>query len=194
MLTTADGFIADATDEPGDWFTFDGEMQGFVNGFFGTIDTWVFGRGTYEVVVPYWDAIADGHPTTDEPVTPGDLEFANLLKNMNRYVVSRTLDDVPGDRTVIRNNVADEIAKLKLSTRTDVVFSGGPDLIAELSGRGLIDRYMFFVCPYVIGRGKNLFQAVGAERALSFVDATVFGSGIVLLRYKPLLSEISGHD
>jgi len=185
-VTTADGFIADPNDNIGDWFVWDDEMKPFVNGFFQGTDTWIFGRVTYESVVPYWDAIADGHPMEGTPpLTPGDLEFASHLRGMTRFVVSRTLDDVPGDRKVIRDNVADEVARLKQEGTTDIVLSCGPELVAELSQRGLIDRFMFLACPNVIGRGKNLFQELDDELKLQLIDTTVFGSGIVVLRYRP---------
>lgn len=183
MVTTADGFIADANDDIGDWFPWDDEMKRFVNDFFRTADTWVFGRVTYETVVPYWDAIADGSQDPDAPITAGDLEFANLLKGLTRYVISRTLEDVPGDRTVIRDHVTERVARLKQEPGNDIVLSCGPGLVAQLGG--LIDRYMLFVCPNVIGRGKNLFQDIKDELRLRLSDARVFGSGCVLLRYRP---------
>ena len=41
---STDGFIATGDDELGDWFTWDEEMQAFVNGIFRSIDTIVCGR------------------------------------------------------------------------------------------------------------------------------------------------------
>lgn len=44
---------------------------------------------------------------------------------------------------------------------------------------------MFLVCPAAIGRGKNVFQGVEDEVRLQLVDTKVFGSGCVMLRYRP---------
>ena len=66
----------------------------------------------------------------------------------------------------------------------DLVLSCGTALAAELTDAGVIDRYMFMVCPTVIGRGKNVYRDVKGEVSLRLTDSKVFESGCVMLRYE----------
>jgi len=79
MITTMDGFIAGRDGELGDWFPWDDEMKPFVNDIFRNTDTIVYGRVTYETIVPYWEAIAAGNQPPDVPVTDGDVEYASAI-------------------------------------------------------------------------------------------------------------------
>jgi dihydrofolate reductase len=185
MHTTLDGFIATTQGELWERFCWGDEEMAFGNDFFRTADTWVFGRVVYDVVVPWWDAVADGKTPEDGAViTARDREFAVILRGMTKVVVSRTLDD-DGARVVIRDNVVDELAALKARPGKDIVLSCGPGLVGLLAPRGLIDEYRVIVHPAVLGTGKHLFQSVPREIPFVLVDATVLDQGCVALRYRP---------
>src|ERR1700748_2276913 len=72
-------------------------------------DLQVFGRRTYQLMVPYWPEVLK-----NPSATKADIEFARAFNSINKIVFSRSLDG-PQDRTtrIVRGNLRDEILKLK---------------------------------------------------------------------------------
>lgn len=181
---TLDGFIA--TSDGAFWKRFpwgEAEMR-WNNDQFRKSDTWVLGRTMYEIIVPWWTAVAAGTPPEDAgEITPATREFADLLAKMTKIVVSRTLD--PGeDREVIAHDVPAALEELKRRPGRDVMLSCGPGLLGTLAGRpGLIDEYLVILHPAAIGAGVPLFAALSDEVALDLAETVAFNGGAVALRY-----------
>ena len=140
--------------------------------------TFLYGRKTYQLMVPYWpDAAKD----------PTD-EFAQAFVAVEKIVVfSRSLDKVEGKNTrLIRTNLEGEIHKLKQEEGKNI-FTGGVDLASQLAALGLIDEYHFVVLPIVVGEGRRLFEGINLQEKLQLklVESKVFKSGAVVLRYLP---------
>src|SRR5580698_6458037 len=73
----------------------------------------VYGRKTYQLMVPYWPDIAKS-----QSETRADIEFALAFDSLNKIVFSRSLDRVEDKNTrIVRTNLRDEILKLKTRTR-----------------------------------------------------------------------------
>jgi riboflavin biosynthesis pyrimidine reductase len=62
----------------------------------------------------------------------------------------------------------------------------GPALFAELSRHRLIDQYMLYVCPNVIGQGNHLFRDLGVPVKLAFDRTVPFSTGVNLHYYRPV--------
>ena len=134
-------------------------------------DAMLLGRVTYEGFAEAW------------PSREG--EFADRFNNMPKYVVSTTLDEATwNNSTVIKENVAEEVAKLKEQPGKDIVIHGSNTLVRTLTQDGLIDEYKLLVYPIVLGRGKRLFQE-WSEAKLELAEAKAMGSGVVALIYRP---------
>jgi dihydrofolate reductase len=104
----------------------------------------LFGRVTYEGFAQAW------------PSREG--EFADKLNSDPKYVVSTTLQDPQWQNTtVISDNVAEEIAKLKEHTSRAILVAGSGTLVGALLGADLVDELRLMVFPTVLGRGKRLF-------------------------------------
>jgi len=185
--TTLDGFIANANDELWERFPWGEDEMAFTNDFFRSTDTWVLGRKMYEIIVPWWSAVAAGTPPEDASlITARDQEFADLLKGMTKVVISKTLGDAGCERIVINDNVGEALLSLKQQPGKDILLSCGPGLLAPLADQsGLIDQYMIVVHPAVLGTGKHLFGDLRRELPLQLLEAKVFPAGCVLLRYHP---------
>jgi dihydrofolate reductase len=89
--------------------------------------------------------------------------------------------------TLIKGNVAQEIANLKREAGGEISISGSPTLLVGslLEEEGLIDELRLMVHPVVVGRGKRLFEEGGDRIALELVDSKTFSTGVLYLTYRP---------
>ncbi len=183
MITSLDGFIAtaDGVSEIYDYEPTAEEHQ-FANEFFGSLDGIVFGRVIYELFVSYWDAL-----DLDDPDVPEvEKDFARLFRPMPRIVFSRSLDAVPENTTLIKDEADDQLASLKRGPGGNLGLVCGPELLAALVRRRLVDEVRILVRPIVLGRGKTLFGEVDPPLPLELLETRAFGSGVVVNRYRPM--------
>jgi dihydrofolate reductase len=143
------------------------------------VDLQVFGRKTYELMVPYWPDVAK-----DPSATKADKEFADAFDSIDRVVFSRSLESAEGKTRIVRSNLRDEILKLKQEAGKDILV-GGVDIPSQLMQLGLIDEYRFVVGPTIVGEGRRLFEGVSLPEKLQLklVETKIFKSGSVALRY-----------
>jgi hypothetical protein len=96
MHVSADGYIArpDKGPDKGLWpgFGWPPAVQGRLNGIYREAGVVVYGRGIYEAVVPWWLAVASGEPPDGTDVGPEGEEFAGLLADLPKVVVSRVFE------------------------------------------------------------------------------------------------------
>ena len=139
--------------------------------------TFLWGRKTYELMVPYWHDAAKEDPSN---------EFAQAFVAVDNIVVfSRTLDKVEGENTrIVRTDLREEILKLKQEQGKNI-FTGGVAIPSQLAELGLIDEYHFLVHPVVLGEGRRVFDGISLQEKLQLklVESKIFESGCVALRY-----------
>ncbi len=177
-MVSLDGF----TDGPNrnlDWVIIDEELHRFVNDLHNDIDTFLFGRRMYEVMV-YWET-AEKDPANPEYV----FEVARIWKRIHKIVFSKTLGQVQGNATLSRGNIVEEIARLKTQPGKDMSV-GGATIATALRQRGLIDEYQLFIQPVILGSGTPLFGTSTAKINLRLIETRTFGSGVVYVRYQPI--------
>ena len=145
-------------------------------------DTFVYGRKTYQLMVPYWPDIAKNPAEQSSP----DYEFALAFDAVEKIVVfSQSLESPEGEKTrIVRTGLQDEILTLKQEQGKNI-FTGGIDLASQLAALGLIDEYHIVVHPIVVGEGRRLFDGINLQETLrlKLVESKVFKSGTVALRY-----------
>ncbi len=133
----------------------------------------LLGRITYEGFAEAWPE------RTDE--ASGGVYFNGTRK----YVVSTTLDTAEWNNSVlIKEDIIEEIAKLKQAEGADIVVHGSATLIQSLMQHDLIDQYRLLVYPVVLGEGIRLLQA-GATATLNLIRTQQFSSGVTALVYEP---------
>jgi dihydrofolate reductase len=137
-------------------------------------DGLVLGRTTYEMLAPYWSA-----QKNDEQGP------AAKLNSMAKYVVSSTLKKAEwNNSTIIKDDVAKEIAKVKKESGRDLLILGSAALVQSLMGSGLIDEYRFLVQPIVAGTGKPFFKDGMVTPKLALLESKSFDKGVVALHYQ----------
>ena len=110
-------------------------------------------------------------------------EFAEVWRGIQKIVFSSTLTSVQGKSRLATRDVVDEVAALKREPGREIAV-GGAGLAAELARHGLIDEYLPFVYPVVVGGGTPFFPPLAEPIDLELVDQRVFASGVVYLRYR----------
>ena len=144
------------------------------------VDLLVFGRKTYQLMVPFWPEVA-----RSQSMSQASNDFARTFVSIKKIVFSRSLDSTD-DRNarIVRANLRDEILKVKQEQGKDILV-GGVDIPSQLMELGLVDEYRFVVGPIVVGEGRRLLEGVSLpERPqLKLVDSKIFESGCIALRY-----------
>ena len=142
------------------------------------VDLLVYGRKTYQLMVPFWPEVAK-----NQSMTKVSNEFAKAFDSINKIVFSRTLDSAEDKNTrIVRTDLRDEIFKLKQEPGKDIL-TGGVSLPSQLIELGLVDEYRFVVGPMVAGEGRRLLEGVSLQERLKLVESKIFKSGCVALRY-----------
>lgn len=144
------------------------------------VDLLVFGRKTYQLMVPFWPEVAK-----NQSMTKAENEFARTFDSINKIVVSRSLDSAEDKNTrIVRTNLRDEIFNLK-QERGKNILVGGVDVPSQLIELGLVDEYRFMVNPILAGEGRRLLEGVSLPERLQLklVGSKIFKSGCVALRY-----------
>jgi dihydrofolate reductase len=143
-------------------------------------DLLVYGRKTYQLMVPYWPDVAKS-----QSETKADIEFARTFVSKKKMVFSRSLASAEDENTrIVHTNLRDEILKLKQEPGKDILV-GGVDIPSQLTELGLIDEYRCLIVPIIAGEGRRLFEGISLQQRLQlkFVESTILKSGSVALRY-----------
>jgi dihydrofolate reductase len=143
-------------------------------------DLLVYGRKTYQLMVPYWPDIAKS-----QSETKADIEYGQAFVSKKKIVFSRSLASAEDENTrIVRTNLRDEILKLKQEPGKNILV-GGVDVPSQLMQLGLIDEYRFVVMPIIAGEGRRLMEGVSLPEKLQLklVESKPFKSGCVALRY-----------
>lgn len=163
------------TEAPNEWQfdSFDQDLGAAMGAMIAETDTILLGRVTYQEWADYWPT------STDEP-------FAGFINNTPKYVVSTTLDSVDWQNsTLVKGNLAEEIARLKAQPGKTITVTGSPTLVRSLLQQDLLDELILMIHPVVAGKGKRLFPNGGDLKRLQLVSHKMTGSGVAILTYHP---------
>jgi len=175
MMTTLDGYVADADGDFGWGIEQDMELHRYFEELMRPVRTFLYGRRMYETMV-FWET---AHELPDEP--PEMAEFARTWQAADKIVFSRTLETVSSARTSIARELdPDAIRELKQDGDLTV---DGPGLAGAALAAGLVDEIGPIVVPVVVGGGTR-FLPDGVRLDLELVEERRFDSGAVHLRYR----------
>lgn len=134
----------------------------------------VYGRGMYEVM-RYWD---DDLPDWDAE----ERDYAAVWRARPKWVVSRSLNSVGPNATLVDGDMAVAIRGLKMQLGGEIEVAG-PVLAGSLADLGLIDEYRIYLHPVVLGRGSPFFT--GPRPPLHLVASDRIAEDVVRLTYVP---------
>src|SRR5215213_1074079 len=124
---------------------FNDEMGEEIGAAMADSDAMLLGRVTYEEFAAFWPS-------------QGERDVAGYMNNTPKYVVSRTLEEPLEwqNSTLIKENVAEEVAKLKQQPGKDISITGSGTLVRSLLQYDLIDELRLMVHPIVVERKAPL--------------------------------------
>lgn len=179
MHISLDGFAAGPNGEL-DWISYDQELEKYAEEVVSTVGAPLYGRVTYQMMESYWPTVL-----TNPSATQHEMEHARWVENIPKIVFSKTLDKVEWHNTrLIKDNIAEEVMKLKQQPGKDLVIFGSPGLTHTFMGLDLIDEYRLTVNPVILGRGMPIFKDFKARSDLKLLNTKTFGSGVVALHYE----------
>jgi dihydrofolate reductase len=134
----------------------------------------VYGRTMYELM-RYWD---DDQPEWDSD----EHAFAAAWRKHPKWVVSRTLDSVGPNATLVDADLEGLIRKLKAEREGEIEVAG-TRLAQSLTELGLIDEYRIYLHPVVLGHGTPFFR--GPRPPLHLVAHEQIDDDVLRLSYVP---------
>lgn len=160
IATSLDGYIA-REDGSVDWL-FDADDYGYEE-FYNSVETLVMGRKTYEQVLSF-----------------GKYPYPGK----QAYVFSRTLAGTKDENVEFVAGAIDTFTNgLRASLQGDIWLVGGAGLVQSFMEMRLIDDFLLFVHPVVLGRGIPLFSPGEGEQNLNLNDCRRYPSGLIQLHY-----------
>jgi dihydrofolate reductase len=165
--------------EPGEWVFpyFTPDVGKVIGDNMDASDCMLLGRKTYEAWAEYWPG-----KTAEED------GYADYINNVQKYVVSSTLEPpLTWEGTELFRGL-DEVRKLKEQDGKNIAISGSITLVGSLLQEGLLDELALLVAPIVIGQGIRLFDGPAGSVGLKLVSHETFDNGVQSLVYAPASS------
>ena len=158
----------------------DEEVHEYFTDLMRDVDLLVYGRKTYQLMVPFWPDVAKNHSGQTKAMN----DFAQAFDSIDKIVFSQSLDRVEGNTRIVRTNLQEEIFNLKQEPGKNIL-TGGVSLPSQLIELGLVDEYCFVVHPVVVGEGRRLLDGSSLPERLQLrlVESKIFDSGCVAHRY-----------
>ena len=173
---SVDGYFTDTKGDVSWAHQNDPEWQQFTNENVSGGGILLFGRVTYEMMQSYWPT-----PQAHEQLP----KVADRMNRAQKVVFSRKLNKVSWQNTrLIKDNLAQEVRKLKASAGEGIVILGSGTIVSQLTQENLIDQYQLVVNPVVLGAGRTMFEGLTNQLRLKRVQSRTFNNGNVLLTYE----------
>jgi dihydrofolate reductase len=171
---TIDGVIDASTMD--NWFApFHSDERGeYINETIHDCEAMLYGRVTYEMLSGYWSQQKDNA-----------FGVADKLNNTKKYLVSKSLKEANwGETTIIDGDVAEEIRKIKQTTKGNILIQGSASIVNLLLQEKLLDVLKLLTNPHIVGSGKRLFESE-LNQQLVLTHEKQIDNGVIISTYKP---------
>lgn len=170
MMVSVDGYT-EAKNPENYWHNWNDEMTTYMTDFMCSVDTFIYGRRSYEDMIAYW-------PALDDP-------FAKIMNETPKLVFSRTPRPATWNSEILTCDPVQEIQQRKQQPGKNMVLFAGADLAQTCMNSNLIDEYRLIVNPLILNGTKPLFGNIETPMPLNLKNTITFNCGNVLLIYEP---------
>ncbi len=187
MNVTLDGFMAGPNCELNWHFNYwNEEMAAYASVQLSDADTILLGRITYTAMAKYWPSVH-----TDLLYSREDLAFADMMNRYHKVVFSNTLVTTEWNNTsIIKGDLKTEVERLKNGPGKKILVFGSGKLVSSLVSEGLVDEYVLWIHPVILGEGKPSFKGIKEKLSPQIASVRKFSSGVVILHYKSISRSI----
>lgn len=145
----------------------------------GSIDTLLFDRETYEQWADFWPT---SKRTSEEH--PWFRQMSEFAEKVQKVVISGSAGRTTwANSRILEGDVAAAVARVRREPGKNMVVVA-PDLGSELMRRGLIDEYLFAVLPVTLGKGHQFFGELEGQQTLRLIEVKYFKAGELFLHYE----------
>jgi len=170
LAITLDGVVKSPS---GNWMLFNDEMQDVIGAGIAQSDAILLGRRTYLEFAQLWPSLGS------------DVFMADYVNNTPKHIVSSTLDRLDwANSTLVRGDLAEELATLKEQPGKNIQIPGSPSLVAALLRAGLLDELSLMVHPVVLGSGMRLFEEITEQVSIELVESRTLSTGVLAVTYR----------
>jgi dihydrofolate reductase len=152
---------------------FDDESTEYALRKLDDVEFFLLGRVAYETFAPVWSAVKEN-------------PYIERINGLKKLVASKTLDKVAWNASLLKGDVAKELAALKREDGGHIMKYGITALDRTLLYNGLVDEYSLWVIPTRVGHGKRAFADIEGDKLnLELAGTHRFANGGVILTYYP---------
>lgn len=180
MHMSIDGFVVG---ENGDqsWLSVDDkETWDDLFQLVANVDTYLLGGGMWEEYRDYWK-----NCLTDSACDEDERKYSKMAAATKHLVFSSSLKEAGWENaTIISEPAVEYIQKLKSQPGKDMQVVGGASFARSIIASGLVDQYSFVIVPWLIGRGKSIFQPGVNKHQLMRTSVKELSSGVTIINYE----------
>jgi dihydrofolate reductase len=112
-------------------------------------------------------------------------EWADRLNSLPKYVISSTLVEPRwNNSTVLKDDVVNEVSKLKQELDGEIVVYASRQLVHTLMEHDLVDELRLIVYPVVLGAGERLFGETSDKKSIRPLNTRTVGDSLLCLTYE----------
>ncbi len=139
----------------------------------------LLGRITYDIMSKYWPGatVADEGTGVDEMNLTPKIVFSKTLQKAEWGKFDNA--------TVLIDIVPAEIERLKKQSEKPLVLMGSASIVQQFACLGLIDEYVLWLHPIILGRGKPLFKDINPRQDLRLINSRSYQNGVMKLILEP---------
>jgi len=133
----------------------------------------LFGRKTYEILGGHWPRVGDDDP------------MAAKLNAVPKHVASRTLHTLEwANSSLLAGDVPVAVRRLKAEDGDPLLVIGSSGLTQTLIEHDLVDTFIVWTFPVVLGAGKRLFGDGAVPAGLELTGIETSTTGVTVATYE----------
>ena len=185
LFISLDGVV----EAPDQWHFpyFNDEMGAAVTATFGSADTMLFGRTTY-------DSFAGAWPEREE-AGEEDAAFAKALGDVRKIVVSKQeLEFTWRNSEQLQGDFVEAVTALKNEPGANIGMSGSVSVVRQLLAAGLLDELHLLLHPIAVRKGMRLFDEGEDAVPIDLISSETFETGVLNLVYATAEAREGGYE
>ncbi|MGN7824346.1 dihydrofolate reductase family protein [Chitinophaga sp. 22536] len=180
MHVSIDNYVCDENGGLG-WISYDQELQEYADAIVDSVGMPLYGRTTYDMMAGYWPTVLEKPETQNAR----SLKHAQWVQDIPKVVFSTTMEKAEWNNTrLIKDNITEEVQKLKATPGKDLVIFGSPGLAQSFADLGLIDELQLTIQPIVLGAGTRMFEDLKSPVKLKMLRSKQLKSGVIGAHYE----------